>query len=157
MTRTFAQECLMKKHRYTGEWPPPEVLEEFPNWDYALGEEGAPGQDETTLRPQREQSKITSDTAFTRASAAQANGEVKVAIVSVRDGKICDADVFDSPDVSWRVYEMDGEWHSFDQSWLPEEQRSPVVSLGNPEIFPLVVETVLPHDATKAQLSVTIG
>ena len=45
----------MPKHRYTGEWPPLKVLEEIFNWDYALGEEHIKGQDETTLKPERNQ------------------------------------------------------------------------------------------------------
>ena len=40
--------------RFTGEWPPPGVWLQYPNWEYALDEEGAPGHDETTLRPSDE-------------------------------------------------------------------------------------------------------
>lgn len=43
------------KLRFTGEWPPPDLWKEYPNWEPALEEEGEPGQDETTLRPGEEQ------------------------------------------------------------------------------------------------------
>ena len=43
---------MPREHRYTGEFPPIEVIARFANWDYALDEEGESGQDETTIRPE---------------------------------------------------------------------------------------------------------
>jgi hypothetical protein len=56
---------MPKKHRYTGENPPVEVLAKFPNWVNAYDEEGELGQDETTLKPDFIDTHVTRDTAFT--------------------------------------------------------------------------------------------
>lgn len=54
----------MNDARYTDDWPLPEVLRDFPNWVTAFGEEGRRGQDETTIRPQKKQSRIDDNTAY---------------------------------------------------------------------------------------------
>lgn len=63
-----------RRLRFTGEAPPPELLESIPNWSHCLDEEYVEGQDESTLRPDTEQSFITDDTAATAVVGTDAAG-----------------------------------------------------------------------------------
>jgi len=149
---------MARKHRYTGEWPPIEVLKEIPNWEYALDEEGSPGQDETTLRPQRLQSAITNDTVVSAAVVLQANGCRRMGIVSLYDGRIGSVDVLIDDSTCWRVNERSNGWEPYVESWLPEAERNFVsVSMTDGEVFPITVTTVLPLKSTGKPLSVRIG
>ncbi len=68
--------------RFTGDWPPAQYLEQYPNW----GKEGEENQDETTLKPSDEQSYIDDETAFTVGDATFADGRVCLAIIQVDYG-----------------------------------------------------------------------
>jgi hypothetical protein len=43
----------MKRLRVTGGTPPMELWRQYPLWEYCVGEEGEPGQDEGTLKPSK--------------------------------------------------------------------------------------------------------
>ena len=60
--------------RFTGDFPPLDVLERFPNWENALDEEEVEGQDETTIRPTEEQHVLTPEVVFTAGVIIQADG-----------------------------------------------------------------------------------
>src|SRR6516225_7420554 len=77
---------MAKKLRYTGDWPPPKVLQRYPNWEMAYEEEGMDGQDETTIRPQAEQTVIDLETVHTAADVWLADGRTYPAIVTVAFG-----------------------------------------------------------------------
>jgi hypothetical protein len=144
---------MAEKLRFTGEWPPMRVLKAYPNWEYALDEEGVEGQDETTIRPEAQQNVISGDTAYTAAEARQADGTERRAIVAIVGGRIDAVDVYVTEVDTWRVGRVGDRWEPFLQSWLPESQRMPCVSLSDTTIFPLRVTTVLPEQPTGRPLS----
>jgi hypothetical protein len=143
---------MSKSHRYTGEWPPIEVLRQYPNWEYALDEEGDEGQDETTIRPEPEQRHITSQTAFTTGTATQADGTRRRALLGITFGQVESVDVFVDDKNCWTLIRMPSGWC---QSWLPEEKRMLSISLTDPNIFPLHVISDL-SDATGNPLDLKI-
>jgi len=74
-------------HRYTGGWPPPVVLDEIPNWQNALDEEGVPGQDESTIKPAENQRTITDDAEYTAADVVVADGRETPALIELDSGR----------------------------------------------------------------------
>src|SRR4026209_119170 len=92
---------MPRPRRYTGEFPAIEVVAQFPNWDYALDEEAEPGQDETTIRPEAEQSFVTEYTAFSAADVWLASGEQFIALAETGN-RIWGVNVFQPPG-SWRI------------------------------------------------------
>lgn len=88
--------------RFTDHPPPPEVLVEFPNWIHALGEEGRRGQDETTIKPQRGQSKITDDTEYTAADVWLADDAESVGLLWLSAGRPTGVEVYDGSGL-WRL------------------------------------------------------
>jgi hypothetical protein len=135
---------MSKSHRYTGEWPPIDVLERYPNWEYALDEEGDEGQDETTIRPEPEQRHVTSHTAFTTGTATQSDGTHRRAVLGITFGQVQSVDILVDDNTCWTLIRMPSGWC---QSWLPKEERMLSISLTDPHIFPLHVISDLP-DAT---------
>ncbi len=147
---------MENKYRYTSKWPPLAVLKKYPNWEHALDEEGVEGQDETTLRPEIEQIYITDDTAFTAGRVTQADGTIIDAIIELIDGTAYGVDVFINTSTTWRVVNSPSGWIPFDQNWLPEKDRMPVVKLTDKSIFPMQVSTILPVKATGKQVKFTV-
>lgn len=137
--------AMPEPHRYTGDLPPIEVIDEFPNWEFALDEEGEPGQDETTIRPEAEQTFITEWTGFTAADAWLASGKKFTAMVRLDYGQVSDVYVFQPPE-GWKVDFDDSsdKWLPFVQHWLPEEKRMRSVKLSDRSVFPLRIATRLP-------------
>ena len=146
------------KLRFTGETPPQSLWEQYPNWEYALDEEGEPGQDETTLRPSEEQQFISSDVAFTVGIAVQADGARLPAFLEVINAELSGINVFPSPTESWsvRLLGTPALWVCITNDWLPLEERGPVASPDDNRIFPLYVESRLPLKPSGAQLTTTI-
>ncbi|MCR4415583.1 MAG: hypothetical protein NUV77_24490 [Thermoguttaceae bacterium] len=146
--------------RITGDNPSPELLEKYPNWEYALDEEDVPGQDETTLRPAENQSLITEDVAFTAAT------------VWLNDGRECPAIIELCRGVAGVQFFLDGRWYRlvrcvdrfeqferwepFVEDWLPEEERSPSVSLSDQAFFPLRFSSRLPYYPTSLPIRTRI-
>jgi hypothetical protein len=100
--------------RYTGENPPADVLARFPNWEFALDEEGIEGQDETTLRPADIQTRITEDIAATAADAWFPNGQSHIALVHFN--------ALDSTHIC--VYEPPADW-LITCAWQPRRWIEP--------------------------------
>lgn len=144
--------------RYTGDWPPPEVLQQYANWEYALDEESAEGQDETTLRPSINQESIDSEVNYTAGWVTQANGQRLLAILELDDNAIEGVTAFLHGAWSWTV-RRSGQptaWTVIGYEWMPEFDRPPIVSITDREVFPLVVESVLPWFLDKSPLRATI-
>jgi hypothetical protein len=108
-----------KKYRYTGgRLPPASALDLYPNWMPALDEEGEPGQDETTIRPDDEQSSISEFTVYTAADAELADGRTVPALLGQPDatflhkGEVDVIVVYDG-NRRWQVETNDaeGRWH----------------------------------------------
>ena len=146
---------MKNRHRYTGCWPPPTVLGIYPNWVFALDEEDEDGQDETTIKPESQQLYVSEETSFTAADITLASGTTRTGILTL-DGTIPSAgDVFDGRDW-WTVQRGPGtKWEAVRETWIPEDQRRPTVSLNDREIFPLNAHTRLPKSDGKI-VSVTV-
>jgi hypothetical protein len=135
--------------RYTGCWPPIDVLAKYPNWIFALDEEGKPGQDETTIKPETQQRSISEETCFTAADAKLADGRVLTAIMRLAANALLGLDVFEEVDW-WSLTQQHGSrWQALNETWLPAEERRPTVSLQDRRIFPLSAESRLPRDDGK--------
>lgn len=135
--------------RYAGCWPPLATLAEYPNWVFALDEEGEQGQDETTIKPETQQLYISQETSFTAADVMLADGSSKTAVITLEDTIPSALDVLDGQDW-WSVQRGRGsQWETVDNSWLPEEERRPGVSLRDKNIFPLSVKSRLPRSDGK--------
>ena len=143
----------MKKHRYTGVWPPIKILQKIYNWDYALGEESSPGQDETTIKPQEVQNCIDNWTAFTVATVEFNDQSKHTAIIELINSKISSISVFhnDKDNECWRIVKNwnNSNWEPFIQDWLPVERRCDSVTMKEYGIFPLKILSKLPNDKGK--------
>jgi hypothetical protein len=144
------------KLRFTGEWPPPGLWKQYPNWESALEEEGEPGQDETTLRPSEEQRFVISF-GFTAGEVEQANGQRLPALLSVCD-EIDGVTAFTSETGGWSIQRLGrpARWVCTVEDWRPEAERAPSVSLEDPSVFPLRVRSLLPVRETGKLLEFTI-
>ncbi len=148
----------METPRFTGEWPPPSIWDEYPNWEYALDEEDIEGQDETTLCPSANVKYIDADTVFSAGDAQLANGEVLPALIELMSDEIVGIDVFVTAVDTWRVYldPRNGLWKSFTQDWLPIEERQPSVALTDTRVFPLSVESRLSRASSAGRYRIVI-
>jgi hypothetical protein len=73
--------------RFTRENPPQHFLARFPNWEFALDEESVDGQDETTIRPEAQQSCIANVTAYTVGVIHFANDLEMPAFIAIIGGR----------------------------------------------------------------------
>jgi hypothetical protein len=143
----------MEKLRFTDDWPPLQLWERYPNWEFAFDEEGVEGQDETTLKPSERQDCIHELVAWTLADVKLASGEHKPAFlcffnfgergpnevqVLVRDG------------LTWGMWydERQRKWLLYDQAWMREEVRQKTPLTGDPTVFPMRVSSRLPFAPT---------
>ena len=147
-----------KKLRFTGEFPPIEILEQYPNWEYALDEEHLEGQDETTIRPSRDQTCINPSVAFARGTATLANGTRLPAVLEFNGNSIEGLTVHSQGQWAWSLRRLGkpSTWHAITYEWLPEEERPPTVLSDVGAVFPILVETLLPF-ASGATGTLTIG
>jgi hypothetical protein len=139
---------MTEKLRFTGEWPPLRYWSKYPNWEYALDEEGEEGQDETTLRPADVQTYVAEYTAFTAGDATCPGGARLPALLEISYSREPDAvNVFNDVENSWRIYYSvpSKSWMSFVQEWLPESERGTAVDMHDSSIFPLTVTSRLPR------------
>jgi len=88
--------------RYTDSLPPQDTIEARPNWVHAYGEEGRPGQDETTIRPQGREDVITADTDYTVGDVWLDDDSSLVALMRVSGSRIKQLDIYDG-DRIWTV------------------------------------------------------
>lgn len=132
------------KLRFTGEWPPPDLWAQFPNWEYAFDEEGEPDQDETTLRPSDERQFVI-EFGFTAADLEQANGRCVPALLAV-NGDPDGLTAFTSDTGGWSVQRLGtpARWVCIVEDWLPKAERAPSVSFEDASVFPLLVRSRLP-------------
>jgi hypothetical protein len=140
---------MHRKHnlRFTGEWPPPEILADYANWEYALDEEGEPGQDETTMRPESEQRFITPATVFTAGEIETNSGERIPAILEMFEGTIEGINALIPHGAPWRIYRAGSvkKWIPYTEDWLSEKDRThSAVSLADNSLFPIIIRSSLP-------------
>lgn len=146
---------MAKEFRYTGCWPPTEVLERYPNWVFALNEEGQAEQDETTIKPESQQAYISDETDFTSGIAELADGTKRMAIFSICDD-LLDAVYVQNQTQWWGARKgADGAWAVIEETWLPQAQRSQLVALSDARLFPAKVLSNLERSDGR-RLEVTI-
>ncbi len=138
---------MSKKLRFTGEWPPPNLWGKFPNWEYALDEEGEPGQDETTLRPAKEQKVISGYLALTTGEATLGDGRKVPALVELLGGTPGAVVLFLENGLLRIHEEVENEkWAPYLENWLPATKRHYLEVLPNDSrVFPLRFVTTLPR------------
>jgi hypothetical protein len=131
--------------RFTGQNPPPELWQEFPNWRNAYEEETEEGQNETTLMPHEEQSYIAEHTSFTAGKVCLNDGREFPAFIAVAKNQIDGCQVYETK-MPWRIYYKYPEkrWVSFEAEWLPQPERPPSVSFDDAKVFPLEICLRLP-------------
>ncbi len=147
--------------RITGDNPTPELLEKYPNWEYALDEETVPDRDETTLRPAEDQSLIGQYVPFTGGTVCLNDGRECPAIIELIHGV---AGIHFHLGGRWyrllRSVDRFGQferWEPYVEDWLPEEERFPSVSLSDETFFPLRFASRLPYFATSAPIKARIA
>lgn len=146
---------MANEFRYTGCWPPPEVLAQYPNWVFALDEEGEDGQDETAIKPDSQQTYIGDETDFSTGIASLADGTKTTAIFSICD-HFLDAVYVHNQTQWWGVRKgADGAWAVMEETWLPRAKRSQPVSLSDASLFPAKVVSNLERSDGE-RLEVTI-
>ena len=133
----------MEKYRYTGEWPPIEILEKFSNWDYALDEEDVEGQDETTIKPQENQIEVDSATCGSVADISLPSGEKTHGVVVLADKDILFVDFLFNK--KWhRIEKKKDVWIPLYEEWLPVERRAPKFDIKDGRFFPMEVISRVP-------------
>jgi hypothetical protein len=147
------------KLRFTGEWPPQDLWDRYPNWEYALDEEDVEGQDETTLRPAKEQKFLTEDLAFTAGEVLQANNLRLPAILELSECRVVGVTAFTNPKDGWTVRALGNppRWVCIVEDWLTEDERRPSVSFDQKEVFPIKVVSRLPAGPGLQPLNVRIA
>jgi hypothetical protein len=145
------------KLRFTGEWPPVEYLEQYPNWTNAYDEEGEEGQDETTLKPHEQQAFIDDEVSFTVGDVITAGGKKHLALIEVIRGVPQAVHVFGEESWGLELMYRAKRWASLRQDWVPEEKRVKAVSLHDPELFPLQVVSRLPRVDGGQRIEFRIG
>lgn len=135
----------MNPLRFTGAWPPLDLWDNYPNWEYALDEEDLPGQDDTTLRPAENSHSIDEDVVFTVGEITLADGRLLPALLELLDGEIVGVTAFTSNVNGWnvRLIGNPATWTCIVEDWLPAEDRSPYVTPDDGSVFPAVVKSRL--------------
>jgi hypothetical protein len=144
--------------RFTGENPPQHLLTRFPNWEFAQDEEAVDGQDETTIRPEGQQSCISTATAYTAGVIGLASNAEMPALIAIIGGRPESFWVYDEAG-AWCLSRnaKHGIWEPFVELWLPVQERCRSVQLSNADIFPVGLVTRLPFASTGVQWQCAIG
>lgn len=121
------------------------MLEQYPNWEYALDEEGVEGQDETTLKPASEQRYITAEVEFTAGEVILADGRRFPAILYIGSSSPTRVGMFLYDTRTWGIDFGDPPQGWFVHIWIPADQRMARVSLDDPTLFPMTVASRLPR------------
>jgi hypothetical protein len=107
--------------RFTDGLPPVKCWRAIPNWKHALDGEGRSGQDETTIKPCKEQESIPENADYTTGETWLPDGQVVPAFIAVGSAGeprhiLCAGDVV--------VWEFDCLPEGFGVSALTAEQRA---------------------------------
>lgn len=148
---------MAKLYRYTGDFPPVDVIESFPNWDYALDEEGEEGQDETTIRPEDDQTHINEYTGFTAVDVWLASGDRCVGLAEILASEITAVNVVEHGNW-WRVVfnVPEGRWKPYIETWNSRNRDAEFFKHNEVRIFPVRVETRLPMRTTGRRVRLEI-
>lgn len=129
------------KLRFTGTLPTKRAVERFPNWVLALDEEGEPGQDETTLRPDDEQGRISKETVCAAVAAEGPDGKRQLGMLY---GYL---DLWRGPEHADWLHVFKGarrlDVKLLPKLWWPHE-TAPTLHYNDFAVLPLRVITVLP-------------
>jgi hypothetical protein len=147
----------MATPRITGDNPPLHLWDKYPNWENAWDEEGAEGQDETTLRPSANQSMIDEDVSFAAGQAELGNGEMKPALIALVAEEIDSVYVYPNPreDKCWDIFPLEsGEWKA---NVAVEALGSLPAPLDQKGLLPIRVTSRMPLKGTRKKIDVTIS
>ena len=122
--------------RFTDQWPPVELLENHNNWAFAYSE-GRSGEDETTIKPHRQQSCIDEEVVYTAADVWFPEDDSCLALLEVRSEMPVGLFVFEGA-VPWSIVfdRNDGTWAVSDQGCS--------ITMRDGDRFPIRVMTRLP-------------
>ncbi len=138
--------------RLTGEMPRPDILKKHPNWTHCLAEEGEDGQDETTIKPDREKDIIGAETIYTVADAIYPDGEARPALLFAM------MDLHRGNVESLYVLEQDFEWQIeiFGDEWGPFEYAENTIEPYDKKRLPLKIKSRLPMPNGKKFIEFTV-
>ncbi len=124
--------------RFTGKWPPPELLGHYPNWVYAW-EEGRSGQNETTIKPAGLQECLSEDIVYTAGDVWFPDDDCYPALIKLRDYQPIGLVVYEGNAI-WEIHHDSraGRWTSFTSS-------DPPISFDDANRFPLRFISRLPE------------
>lgn len=153
---------MEERLRFTGENPPVELWDRFPNWQNAYEEEGLPGQDETTLRPADNQQIIDDEVTFTVGNAILASGETVATLLGILCGELDWVYVYPNlqSDACWvlRLDVPSHRWVAMNDDWfLQSNERLLPVPIADQNVFPLRVASRLPLQRTGQLIAVDIS
>ncbi len=137
-----SEQVAMNRLRFTGEWPPQRYWKRYPNWEYTWDVQSSDGGYESSLRPAKDQTCISKDTAVTTGDVHFADGRKMPALLEVTDGHIHAINVFPPNMDGWRVYFSypDRKWEPFvEEGCSSESEMWSAVSMDDPAIFPLTI------------------
>jgi hypothetical protein len=145
----------MSSHlRFTDAWPPAELLSDYPNWILAM-EEGRAGQDESTIKPDRQHQYLSDEVVYTAGNVWFPNDDSFPALIELNDYEPVGIVVYEDEHI-WQLTTSEEtdflEWGSGSDVWTPSPLNSPQVSLGDPSKFPLRLISVLPESKRVGQI-----
>ena len=147
---------MNERIRVTGDNPPIELMEKHPNWENCWDEEDADDQDETTLRPSRNQTRIHEEVAFTAGEVTYSDGRTYPAILAGLEGDIEDVWVYSFGDSRkcWGVSGSMGEsaWEAFAEDDLIE-----AAPIDDSALLPLTVRSRLPLKSSGKPIEIRIA
>lgn len=150
-----SEQIPMKRLRFAGEWPPQRYWKRCPNWEYTWDVESADGGYEASLRPAKDQTCISKDTAVTSGDVHFADGRKMPALLEATGGHIHTVNVFTRDMDGWRICfgYPDRKWEaSVEEECLPESERWSTVSMDDPAVFPLTIHSRLRDQFTGEQM-----
>ncbi len=152
---------MAERFRFTGESPPPSLLDRFPNWQNAYDEEGMPGQDESTLRPADNQSTIDDEISCTAADAILADGRKLPALLEVLCGEAWVVYVYPEPPSAktWALrFDTPSQgWAAMNEKWFLQGEEDLPVPLNDPGVFPIRATSRLPLKRSNEKIRVVIA
>jgi hypothetical protein len=148
---------MTTKLRFTGELPPPDLWKRYPNWTCALEEEGLDGQDESTLRPSKNQKTIDWEVDWTAADVVFANGDTAPALVQFDEGELNWIHVYPDPkrNKAWVVWFSGPKRRcvAINKYW-GGRRKNLAVPIGDVDVFPLLITTRLRYKRKQVVLNV---
>lgn len=138
---------------YTDRLPPPQILDEFPNWKYDVGKETRPGCHEHTLWVHRKKDKIYGDVDLTAGDVYFSDGSSSPALIGVRGGTEAEFLYVIGAKGIWSIENFNaGDFEKPNYLWRvrAEKHDTIAITMKDKSIFPIKFCSRLPHvDSSK--------